>query len=960
MMAKRNELLKNPLLLFVAAILGLSGLVVAADSAVAAYAKSPPTGLHQVEKTGTSITVGWNATSGANLYYVQYSTSSSMSNPSYLSSTSTTKQITGLQPSTWYYIKVRSAKGTVASHTLLSAYSSSVNILTDQFSFDPPSSFSADFARQTSVDLSWNFVNNADSYSLEIKGGNPSTTRYVRVKDINTLRTIYYTATGLQQGQTYSFRVRGLEQKVDPSANPNSSNFGYYELTNWTSTRSITTPTSAPTEPIQPPANLQATSVDRTTAALTWDPVVGAAKYRVFWTKDASPPSKCEPTCHVITPSNQSAPADTITGLSPGTDYYILVSAVAANGSTITGYQRRPLEIHTDTSAPGPVVQVLFADAKTIKMDWPDTADATKYEAKLSASQSMSSPITKTPTISEAIWTGLGTNKLYFVQVRAYINGAWGDWSTINGAHTRDVFGAISGSVNETVSGAREYTYAFAYDSAGQVAGGDRVKPDGTYTILGLTPGPYRVLLDQEGGYNVTSPWVTSSGGAGGVYRSQGTAFSVSSTVLTVPTITPPGGIKISGAVTGTLCKAATRVTALSDNTSVSGAKDSVMADGSTGSNGTFELVGLPKNEAYWARFASNSCGIKSVHVDGSAANVANVNTSFEASGGGGTIPDSVEGLKATNVTSSGATISWDAVPTATQYRVYWSLSPSMSGSCEPQCHLIGPATSVPLSNILSGNPSGGNATPTEGNTYYIKVSAVGPGGTLTGWQTTALAVTLPMSGGGGDPIPSTVEGIDADDISFEGAKVSWDAVPTATKYRVYWSTSSSMSSSCEPNCHTVTATSQTLAQILSPSSVSKRAYYFKVSAINGAGKTITGWQPSGYQIDLPAATVKFGALSAVSGADATINWTQLTAADSYRVYWSDSASMPGSCEPTCHVIGSASSIKLSQIMSGNATGGNQTPQSGGTYYVKISAISAGSGKTITGWQSTPLKVVLP
>ena len=99
---------------------------------------------------------------------------------------------------------------------------------------------------------------------------------------------------------------------------------------------------------------------------------------------------------------------------------------------------------------------------------------------------------------------------------------------------------------------------------------------------------------------------------------------------------------------------------------------------------------------------------------------------------------------------------------------------------------------------------------------------------------------------------------------------------------------------------------------------------------------------------------------SAVSGADATINWTQLTAADSYRVYWSDSARMPGSCEPTCHVIGSASSIKLSQIMSGNATGGNQTPQSGGTYYVKISAISAGSGKTITGWQSTPLKVVLP
>ncbi len=68
---------------------------------------------------------------------------------------------------------------------------------------------------------------------------------------------------------------------------------------------------------------------------------------------------------------------------------------------------------------------------------------------------------------------------------------------------------------------------------------------------------------------------------------------------------------------------------------------------------------------------------------------------------------------------------------------------------------------------------------------------------------------------------------------------------------------------------------------------------------------------------------------------------------------------MPGSCEPTCHVIGDASSIKLSQIMSGNGSGGNASPQPGQSYYVKISAISSSTNKTISGWQSSPLKVTL-
>ncbi len=969
MMNKRTEMLKKSVLLLAAGVLAIGGLVAVGGSASAAYAQNPPTGLRQVDKTGTSINVGWNATSGANLYYVRYSTSSSMSGSKYLSSTSTTKNITGLQPSTWYYIQVRSAKGTPAKHTLLSAYSSTVNIRTTEFTFDPPSSFSVDFTRKNSADLSWKFVNNADSYSLEIKGGSPSTTRYVRVKDTDTLRTISYTAEGLQSQQNYSFRVRALEQKVDPTADPNGSSFGYYELTDWTSSKSTTTPATNPPEPPQPATNLRATSIDRTSITLAWDPVVGAARYRVFWTTDASPPSRCEPGCHVITPTNASAPSDTITGLSPGTDYYILVSAINASGSLITGYQKRPLNVQTLTTAPGPVVQVPYASATGIKMDWPDVAGATKYEAKMSASQSMSSPMTKTNlATSDATWTGLTANKLYFVQVRAYLSdNTWGDWSSVAGAHTRDVYGAISGRVNDVESGSAQATYAWAYDTSGQLAGGDRVRPDGTYTIFGLTPGSYRVLLDQLGGFNVTSPWVSNSSSSGALYRSQATAYSVSTSLVTLPTITPPVGMRISGEITGTLCKGATRVTALSDNTSVSGAKDAVMGDVSTAADGTYEIVGLPKGESFWLRFGSTSCGTKSVHVDGSTTDVTGVNTSFETTGGGDTIPASVEGLKATNVTSSGATISWNAVPTAVKYRVYWSPSSSMSSSCEPRCHVIDATTSVPLSSFLSGNSSGGNTTPTGGTTYYLKISAINSAGkTITGWQSTPLTVTLPPTSGGGT-IPSSVEGLQATNVTSSGATISWDAVPTAVKYRVYWSPSSSMSSSCEPRCHVVNATtSMPLSSFLSgnPSGgnatpTGGNSYYLKISAINSAGKTITGWQSTPLTVTLPPPAGGATIPSSVEGiaADditfegARVSWDPVPTAMEYRVYWSTSSSMSSRCEPNCHKV-TATTQTLAQIL-------DPSNVSKRAYYFKVSAINS-SGKTITGWQSSPYKIDLP
>ena len=259
-------------------------------------------------------------------------------------------------------------------------------------------------------------------------------------------------------------------------------------------------------------------------------------------------------------------------------------------------------------------------------------------------------------------------------------------------------------------------------------------------------------------------------------------------------------------------------------------------------------------------------------------------------------IPSSVGGLAAGNITSTGATISWNPVSTATRYRVYWSKSSSMPGSCEPNCKVITPASLTNPSQTLGQIMS--PTQPTAGGTYYLKVSALNSAGkTITGWQATPLKVTLKTPA----TIPATVEDLAAGSITSDNATIFWKQVPTATRYRVYWSKSSSMPGSCEPNCKVITPASlpnpsQTLAQITAPTQpTAGGTYYLKVSALNASGKTITGWQATPFEVELPGtqntppAGLQFVSKSAST---LTLDWNDVTDAPRYRVQLSKSPTM--------------------------------------------------------------------
>lgn len=320
-----------------------------------------------------------------------------------------------------------------------------------------------------------------------------------------------------------------------------------------------------------------------------------------------------------------------------------------------------------------------------------------------------------------------------------------------------------------------------------------------------------------------------------------------------------------------------------------------------------------------------------------------------------------VSGLKASSVTASDATISWNRFSGATRYRVYWSTSRTMPGTCEPNCRLVTPANAANPSVALSAVT---NLTP--GRTYYVKVSPVNSAGrTLSGWQSTPLTVTLSGSDGGGSgAIPGTVQNITSTNITSANATISWDTVPTATKYRLYIRTTNSFPSTCEPNCWVRTPrvtgdrASVNLADVLAPKAGT--TYHVKISAINAANKTITGWQPQAHSLTLSQAeptipkTVQNIVANDITESDATITWDAIPTAATYRLYIRTTNSFPGTCEPHCWVTappvsGGKASVRLSSFV-------DVTP--GSTYHVKISA-SGSNGKLLTGWQPSAYSFTL-
>jgi len=282
--------------------------------------------------------------------------------------------------------------------------------------------------------------------------------------------------------------------------------------------------------------------------------------------------------------------------------------------------------------------------------------------------------------------------------------------------------------------------------------------------------------------------------------------------------------------------------------------------------------------------------------------------------------------LKTSSVTTSSATLSWDAVTGASLYRVQLSTDSTMKNATY---HRFGDA--------------GGTLTGLAPHTrYYVRVAVIDPttGAKVSDYTqlpyvtfTTATAA----QNGYALPIPTGLKSVSTTSTSL---RLDWDDVSGASKYRVQYSTSASMAGAVYARFNTSDGTLENL----SPST----KYYLRVAVIDPvSGAKVSDYTQlpyptastaaapaDGYQLPIPTDLTADG----VTTSAVSLSWDAVSGASLYRVQLSTSSSMAGA---TYHRFSKAS---------GSISG----LKANTTYYVRVAVIDPVSGAKLSDYTQLP------
>lgn len=299
--------------------------------------------------------------------------------------------------------------------------------------------------------------------------------------------------------------------------------------------------------------------------------------------------------------------------------------------------------------------------------------------------------------------------------------------------------------------------------------------------------------------------------------------------------------------------------------------------------------------------------------------------------GGGGTpnvpsgsVPGTPAGVAAAALNNTQVGLTWGAVTGATSYNVYWS---TVAGLPKEQRTKIAGVTAPAFthSNLQSGTK------------YYYLVTAVNLLGESAASAEVSATTTFSPSAVSATPANGQVT-------------LKWPAVPGASSYNLYFSTSSNMI----PASSTKVANANPAGQIVTPLT-NGTEYFFEITAvINGVESDpspIVSAVPS--TTPAPAAPSNVVASSFLIGTPSiTLNWGDVTNAASYNVYFST----------TPNISKALNSGEFTNVQT-TVTNGLKTfkppvtDQANTTYYFIITAVAADGNESTA---SPVLKVIPP
>ncbi len=284
-----------------------------------------PGGLAVVSTSGSSADLSWSAVDGVSQYDVNVEDANNNPIPFEVETTvsGTTYTVGGLQSGSEYKFKVRSICG--GDHSDWS----------DRFFFSSagdgggggsgnggdnctaiPDGLAVSALSATGATLSWNAVQGATGYEVEVEDGDNTPPFEMNFNTVNTSINV----SGLSMGGEYKFKVKAI-------CSSGSSDHSPWFFFNTDGSGGNGGNTGGGENCTTIPSGLAAGNITGTTADLSWNAVSGAVSYEVEVEDDENTP----PFMVNINTANTTI---TIEGLSAGGNYKFKVKAVCSSGSS--------------------------------------------------------------------------------------------------------------------------------------------------------------------------------------------------------------------------------------------------------------------------------------------------------------------------------------------------------------------------------------------------------------------------------------------------------------------------------------------------------------------------------------------------------------------------------------------------------------------------------------------------
>jgi uncharacterized protein YccT (UPF0319 family) len=289
---------------YLTAFILLSSVILSGCSGASVETTPVPTGVTATPGDGQA-TIAWTAVSGATSYNIYWSPTTGVTpaNGTEITGATSPYTITGLTDGTTYYFVVTAVNNPLNGGTGESAASSQASCIPNPI----PTGVTATPGDGQST-IAWPAVTGATSYNIYW-----STTTGVTPANGTKIAsaTDPYTLAGLTDGTTYYFVVTAVNSNGESAASSQVS--------------------CTAGQPV-PPGGVIANPGDGQ-ATITWTPVPGATSYNIYWA-----------TATGVTPANGTQIASatnpyTLTGLTDGTTYYFVVTAVNAYGESAPSTQ---------------------------------------------------------------------------------------------------------------------------------------------------------------------------------------------------------------------------------------------------------------------------------------------------------------------------------------------------------------------------------------------------------------------------------------------------------------------------------------------------------------------------------------------------------------------------------------------------------------------------------------------